>query len=118
MKKIFLAIAMVLLLASIALAADDVFVTCDPVAGATFYKVMGLPATIDASNIPALTTGPNGFLLKVTDLITGAYTITAQACASGAGWPKEVCTGDSSPFSFTRPSAPSAAPTNIRLGLQ
>ena len=107
MKKVSLFVFLAIL-AMCSIASASPSLTCDPVAGATYYTVKGLPADIDASHIPAIPEGTEGFLLDLANLPPGDYAVTAQACDDLWG-----CSADSSPFDFTRPMT--GGVVNIRL---
>jgi hypothetical protein len=101
MKRLVWLVAFVILaLASVALAAGP-YLVCDPQPGqgVTYYVVLGLPASIDASHISPDASGTYGFKLDLAMLPVGSYTVIARACTSWG------CSGDSSPLVFSRPAA-------------
>lgn len=86
------------------------FLVCDPQGdpGIAYYKVIGLPDNISATNIPVDSTGQFGFKLDLANLPCGTYTVAAQACSSMWG-----CSEYSSPFEFSRPKL--LSPVNVKM---
>jgi hypothetical protein len=84
------------------------FLVCDPQATVTHYKITG--DTFWTGNVNAQ---PDGSIRSdVATIPVGSHNISVVACRTASGWP-EVCSTPA-PFTFTRPSAPSA-PTNVML---
>ena len=89
------------------------YLVCNPDPGTTSFNVSGLPASINATNLPVDSTGAYGFKLDLSALPPGSYTVTATACTTDPNW-GAGCSAPSAPFSLTRPG-PIAAPTAIGL---
>ena len=111
MRKVIL--ILVCLLAATPVFAAGPYLVCSPDPGATSFNVSGLPAAINASNLPVDSTGTYGFKLDISALPPGSYTVTATACTTDPAW-GAGCSGPSAPFVLTRPGAP-AVPTGIGL---
>lgn len=109
MKKVLVSVVMILLFASVSMAAP--FLVCDPpLAGEpipTTYKLTGgawVPATV-----PAMTDGT--IKLDLVNAPIGTNAMTVAACGTDAAF--EVCS-DAVPFTFIRPSAP-LSPRTLKL---
>lgn len=107
MKRLALALLIILALASTVLAAP--FLVCDPQTGVEYYTVSGLPAAINTSHILPDATGTYGFKLDLATLVPGTYTVKANACTALWG-----CSADSNPLNFVRPAS-GTGPLNLRL---
>jgi hypothetical protein len=108
MKTLF-ATFVFMCLATVAFASP--FLVCDPQPGqeVDYYVVTGLTGA-DGSHVAKDTTGTYGFKLDLSALAAGTYTVRAKACNDSWG----VCSADSSPFVFSRPST-LTAPGVFRL---
>jgi hypothetical protein len=92
------------------------FLVCDPQPGqgVQWYVVTGLPSQVDGSHVAVDASGTYGFKLDLGLTPPGGpYTVKAKACKADTTW-GEVCSADSLPFAFSRPSA-FPAPANARL---
>jgi hypothetical protein len=93
-----------------AIAQASPFLVCDPTTETIeYYVVSGLPTGMGAEKITPDVTKKYGFMLDLSTLPPGEYTIKAKACTGPWG-----CSADSLPFSFKRP-APSQSPLGIGL---
>ena len=106
MKKLFLALILVLVMAGVGWAAP--FLVCDPQAGVTSYKLTG-PAWVPTTT-PAQADG--SIKMDVSTAVTGSNALTVKACKTDALW-GELCSSAVN-FTFTRPSGP-VNPANIGL---
>lgn len=107
-KKITIAILALLMLLPGAVAYAAPFIICDPQATVTHYKITG-----DAywtADIPAQADG--SIRTDVGGIASGEHNIQVVACRADALW-GEACSAPT-PFSFTRPSGPTA-PASFRL---
>ena len=91
------------------------FLVCDPQpgTGVEWYVVSGLPDQVNGSRVAVDATGTFGFKLDLALIPSGTYTAKAKACKQDAMW-GEVCSADSLPFVFSRPTPPTS-PQNQRL---
>jgi hypothetical protein len=106
MKKLLLAVLIVLVFASVGRTAP--FLVCDPQAGVTHYTLTG-PAWVPVHP----TAQADGSLrIDVSTSTIGSNALTVKACIVDATW-GEMCSA-ATPFAFTRPGAPATA-TNVRL---
>lgn len=95
------------------------FLVCDPQPGqgVEWYVVTGLPSQVDGSHVAPDLTGTYGFKLDLAATPSGiVYKVKAKACKKDSTW-GEVCSVDSLPFDFERPSPP-LAPVTHRLVTQ
>ena len=115
MKKLIITAIVLCMVPVMAMAAPSL--TCDPQTGqgVQWYVITGLPAPLDGSRVVPDATGTYGFKLDMAQVpVGGPYTVKVKACKADAVW-GEVCSADSSPFQFSRPSGASGAPTGIKL---
>ena len=90
------------------LAMASPFIVCDPQATVTFYKVTG-PAWVPTANVPAQADG--SIKLDIATATVGTSNLGFRACNL---WGTIENCSTASPFTFTRPSVPTA-PANFRL---
>jgi hypothetical protein len=83
----------------IAGAAGATSLVCDCIVGADYYVITGLPATYNASHVPADPTGQYGFRLDISAIPVGTYAVRYQPCTTLWG-----CSVPSAEFKFTRPA--------------
>lgn len=116
MGILFQTYMIIILLAAPASAAP--FLVCDPQPGqgVEWYVVTGLPAQVDGSHVAPDSTGTYGFKLDLAEMPPGTYTVKAKACQQTVTW-GEVCSVDSLPLDFERPSPP-LRPNTQRLVTQ
>lgn len=91
MKRILMAIGILMCLASTAFAAP--FLVCDPQAGVTNYRV-SLDNGATWQDVAPDATNEYGFKLDLEGISNGTYNVKAQACNQWG------CSTDSSPFAF------------------
>jgi hypothetical protein len=97
------------------------YLVCAPIAytppagDSVTYNVVGLPATITASNIPPDSTGTYAFALSLAGIAAGSYTVTAQACDNDPTW-GQACSPQSPPFSFIVPAGP-PTPGSLKISI-
>lgn len=109
MKKLIIGI--LFLMAVPALSWSGPFLVCDPQAGITHYRIVGLGPDMITSTAIA-----DGSLRHdLASLSPGAYSIRVAACTAESGTVWEACSA-TTPFSFTKPSlsAPST-PAGVKL---
>jgi hypothetical protein len=104
--KLLVTAILILVMAGIAQA--NPFLVSDPNSGVTHYKFTG-PAWVPAST-PAQTDG--SLKLDVATAVSGTNNLTVAACRNEPAY-GELCS-PFVPFSFVRPSAPSA-PAGLKL---
>jgi hypothetical protein len=110
MKRLMFVLVLCGLLVSPYLACGSPFLTCDPQATVEYYYVSGLaPEPVKA----AIKDTAGALWHDLASLPVGSYTVKARACKVDASW-GEVCSDESLPFSFTRPSK-SAVPVKLLL---
>ena len=106
MKKLIVILAVILMFPVAGMCSP--FLTCDPQATVTHYKITG--DNFWTGNVNAQ---PDGSIRSdVATIPVGAHNIQIVACKTSSTWP-EACSAPA-PFTFTRPSAPSV-PTNVML---
>jgi hypothetical protein len=106
MKKLFLAMALVLVMVGVASA--NPFIVCDPQTGVQYYKVTG--AAWVASPVTAQADG--SIKMDIVGAPTGTSNLNFSACLNDPVW-GELCSV-TAPFSFTKPTAP-ILPAGVKL---
>jgi hypothetical protein len=121
MKKLVLAIILVLAMAGTAFAQP--YVRCDqyigPMGDPDYFKVfMDATAAVQSPTFIFPSETGDSVHYDLASLPAGVHTVKVQACkAANPPWSVEVCSADSVPLAFTKPApvvAPSA-PASIRL---